>query len=234
MSHQVGQVCVAIGGMAPCQILPFHDDIWGVEMHDRVDRRGAEQAARPFQKLKKPLRVFSDMKLFDTPETVTRRMEPHVQAGVDLITVHATGETKMLRAAMEAAKGSKTKVLAVIRLTSQSPDTQVVTKNLDFAAEAGVDGIVIPVPYIEIFKLLHGGTSWDPLIVAAGIRREEDPVHEHKMTGTPKQAGFWGVHLLVIGRPITRAIDKSAALRNIRCEIVEGMCEGGHHVTAVA
>src|ERR1700720_3031452 len=63
--------------------------------------------------------VFLDLKYHDIPNTVASAVREAAQLGVSMLTVHASGGEKMLRAATEAARGNPSlMVLAVTVLTS--------------------------------------------------------------------------------------------------------------------
>ena len=67
-------------------------------------------------------KVFLDLKYHDIPNTVAAAVKSAAELGVSMLTVHASGGSKMLRAAVEAASQSPAKpmVLAVTVLTSLS------------------------------------------------------------------------------------------------------------------
>ena len=63
--------------------------------------------------------VFLDLKYHDIPNTVAGAVREAGKLGVSLLTVHASGGSKMLRAAVDAARDyPKLKILAVTVLTS--------------------------------------------------------------------------------------------------------------------
>src|SRR5271165_4598057 len=65
-------------------------------------------------------RVFLDLKYHDIPNTASAAVREAAKLGVSMLTVHASGGGKMLRAAVEAAQSVNPEllVLAVTVLTS--------------------------------------------------------------------------------------------------------------------
>ena len=100
-------------------------------------------------------KVFLDLKFHDIPNTVAAAVREAAKLNVSMLTVHASGGSKMLKAAAEAAAQSPAKpmVLAVTVLTSLSDAdlseigfggnviTQVITLG-SLALNAGCGGLV--------------------------------------------------------------------------------------------
>ena len=99
--------------------------------------------------------IFLDLKYHDIPNTVAATVREAAHLGVSMMTVHASGGTKMLRAAAEAARSANSppKILAVTVLTSMDENdlheigvsgqpVDQVLKLAGIALAAGCDGIV--------------------------------------------------------------------------------------------
>ncbi|MGB9111560.1 MAG: orotidine 5'-phosphate decarboxylase / HUMPS family protein, partial [Acidimicrobiales bacterium] len=52
-----------------------------------------------------------------------------------------------------------------------------------------------------------------------GIRVEQFPGDDQRRTGTPEDAIAAGADLLVVGRPVTRALDPAAASRQVAAAV---------------
>jgi len=174
-------------------------------------------------------RVFLDLKYHDIPHTVARSVESAAELGVDMLTLHSSGGSAMMRAAREAVGLDGPILVGVTLLTSFSGadveevwDKQLrslrddVARLANLAAEAGLDGVVSSALEVEALKRRHGG---DFLVVTPGIRPEGDPAGDQARVATPGQAVLAGSDYLVVGRPIHAVDDPAAAFRSMMDEI---------------
>ena len=173
--------------------------------------------------------IFLDLKFHDIPNTVGAAVRSASALGVDMLTVHASGGSKMLRAAVEAARqaAKRPKILAVTVLTSMSDaDVQEVgfsgrvvdevLRLAELALGAGCDGIVTSArEAAEVRKRLGDGFA----IVTPGIRPAGGAAGDQARVVTPGDAIRAGATHLVVGRPITGAADPAAAAISIVDEI---------------
>jgi orotidine-5'-phosphate decarboxylase len=178
-------------------------------------------------------KVFLDLKYHDIPNTVGEAVRSAAELGVSMLTVHASGSSKMLKAAVEAASQSSTKpmVLAVTVLTSLSDaDLQelgiagnVLSQVLRLGAlarAAGCGGLVASAHEArELRKALGEGFS----IVTPGVRPPRVAAGDQARIVTPADAIRAGATYLVVGRPILDAPDPAKAAREIADEI-EAAC----------
>lgn len=178
-------------------------------------------------------KVMLDLKLHDIPNTVKKAAKNAGLLGAELLTVHASGGSAMLKAAVEGVResGSKTKVLAVTVLTSI--DEETLSKELGvgksvleqvkslalLAKESGVDGVVCSPKEIKAIRECCGP---DFLIVTPGIRPKWAAVNDQKRIKTPSEAIADGANYIVVGRPITEAGDPADAMQKILSEIENG------------
>jgi orotidine-5'-phosphate decarboxylase len=174
-------------------------------------------------------KVFLDLKFHDIPNTVGAAVTSAAELGVSMLTVHASGGCKMLKAAVEAANASHAKpmVLAVTVLTSLSDsDLQeigvsgnVLSQVLrlgGLARSVGCGGLVASAHEArELRQELGDGFE----IVTPGVRPAGSAVGDQARVLTPAQAIEAGATRLVVGRPITEASDPRLAASAIASEI---------------
>ena len=179
--------------------------------------------------------VFLDLKYHDIPNTVASAVREAAQLGVSLLTVHASGGEKMLRAAAEAANSaagvharqSPLQILGVTVLTSMDESdlhqTGVSGTLLDqvlrlasTALDAGCAGVVSSAREV---KALRTKLGQDFLIVNPGVRPAGSDHGDQARVVTPAEAIHAGATHIVIGRPITAAKDPVSAAQAIQKEI---------------
>lgn len=165
--------------------------------------------------------LFLDLKLHDIPNTVERAMLSLAPLRPAIVTVHAAGGRAMLEAAKSAAP-PRTKVVAVTVLTSLDgddlrsigvdypPKTQV-ERLATLTRKAGLDGIVCSGAEV---KAAH--STWpEGFFVVPGVRPDGSAVGDQKRVVTPRAAMADGASILVIGRPITQALNPAIAALQI-------------------
>jgi orotidine-5'-phosphate decarboxylase len=171
--------------------------------------------------------VFFDLKLHDIGNTVNKGVESIVHSGATFLTVHAYPQT--MKAALDASRGSKLKILAVTMLTSYNDKDvaeagyvgtardQVQRKSLQ-ACALGIDGIVCSAEESAMLRPLIGP---DRLLVTPGIRPAGAESGDQKRIMTPAAAIKAGSDYLVVGRPITGVSDPRAAAEAIVEEVAQ-------------
>jgi orotidine-5'-phosphate decarboxylase len=168
--------------------------------------------------------VFLDLKYHDIPNTVGAAVSEAAQLGVSMLTVHAAGGSRMLKAAIEAA-GSKAglMVLAVTVLTSMDePELETVgvpdgledqvLRLASLALAEGCQGVVSSAREASTLRRKLGDHF---AIVTPGVRAAGSGHADQRRVVTPSLAIAAGASHIVVGRPITEAADPAAEARAI-------------------
>jgi len=171
-------------------------------------------------------KVWLDLKLYDIPNTVARAVESASHLGVQMLTIHLSGGSKMLRAAT-AARASDMLLLGVTVLTSatertlreigiaDSVDDQVL-RLAKLGVEAGIDGIVASSHELKMLRTEFG----DKIKIAVqGIRPIWAEPGDQKRFVTPRQAMEAGADYIGIGRPITAHQNPREAIAKVLDEL---------------
>lgn len=171
-------------------------------------------------------RVFLDLKFHDIPNTVAAAVREAAGLGVSMLTVHASGGNKMLRAAAEAA-GQGLTVLAVSVLTSMG-DADLAEAGISdsvkaqvmrlcrLALKAGCRGVVASA---QEARALRTELGEDFAIVTPGVRPAGTSHDDQVRVVTPAEAVAAGASHIVVGRPITEAPDPSSAAKEILAQL---------------
>ena len=163
------------------------------------------------------VQIFLDLKLHDIPATVAAAARAVARLRPALLTVHAAAGAAAIRAAADAAAG--TRVVAVTVLTSlgeadlqriglAGPASDAVRRLAALAVDAGARGLVCSPQEVAAVRSEVGA---DILLVTPGVRPAGSETHDQARVATPEEALRAGADLLVIGRPITGAADPGAA-----------------------
>jgi len=170
--------------------------------------------------------VFLDLKFHDIPHTVAKAVAAAVRLDVQLLTVHTSGGTEMMRAAETAAQETARTlgrtaplVLGVTVLTSfdtvalaelggETDVTRQVERLALLAMTAGLRGLVCsPLELRALRAFLPAHCQ----LVTPGIRTGAEKADDQKRTLSPVEALRAGASFLVVGRPIYAAPDPVAA-----------------------
>jgi orotidine-5'-phosphate decarboxylase len=173
-------------------------------------------------------RVFLDLKYHDIPNTVGAAVAEAEKLGVSMLTIHAAGSTRMVRAAVDAAKvRPDLMVLAVTVLTSMdghdletigirgSMEDSVV-RLATIALAQGCQGVVASAREAFTLRAELGDRF---AIVTPGVRPAGSSMADQVRVVTPAEAIASGASHIVVGRPITEAADPAAEARVILGQI---------------
>lgn len=174
--------------------------------------------------------VFLDLKFHDIPNTVAKAVAAATRLDVQMLTIHTSGGSEMMRAAERAAQDAARElgrpaplVLGVTVLTSMDSaalgelggETDVaaqVERLARLAAASGLRGLVCsPLELVALRKFLPPAMQ----LVTPGIRTGAEKADDQKRTLSPREAMAAGASWLVIGRPIyaaTKPAEAAAAI----------------------
>jgi orotidine-5'-phosphate decarboxylase len=154
--------------------------------------------------------IFLDLKLHDIPNTVKKSAAVVEHLHPRFLTVHASGGSAMISAAVSAV--TSTSITAVTVLTSLADADlkelgyaksalETAVSMARVAAAAGATSIVCSPLEIEAIRAVISPTVE---IITPGVRPADEKGGDDQIrTMTPAQAMGAGANLLVIGRPIT-------------------------------
>jgi orotidine-5'-phosphate decarboxylase len=178
--------------------------------------------------------VFLDLKYHDIPNTVAMAGLEALRLGVWMFNVHALGGPEMMAKLVSEVdkvcpRGTPGRplLIAVTILTSSTDSTlqaigidrpvaEVVPRLAKLAQQAGMDGVVASPQEVGLIRQACGR---DFAIVTPGVRPAEASVDDQKRVMTPGAALQAGADYLVIGRPISAAVDPAAAAASILAEM---------------
>lgn len=180
-------------------------------------------------------KVFLDLKLHDIPFQIEGAAKSAALTGADMLTMHTLGGQAMLEAAQRGVEAAAAErggdspaiTLGITVLTSMDDDAlkqigiertpaEQVALLAGIAKDAGISGVVASPQEASMLREILGPRAY---IVTPGVRLEGTDKGDQSRVATPAKAFENGASHIVIGRPITRAEDPSAAFDAIVAQI---------------
>ena len=179
--------------------------------------------------------VFLDLKLHEIPNSVAGGVAAAGKLGASMVTVHASGGSAVLRAAVKAAAPyPQLKVLALTVITSLSDDDlpelglppsvkQQVLRLAGLAAQASCHGVVASAQEAVYLREILPA---EMLIVTPGIQLPDAKATDQSRVATPEYAASAGANHVVIGRAIGKAAEPRAAFAEALSQFKAGSGNG--------
>lgn len=226
---------VALDG-SPAEILYWGEQLEGVIRWVKVGMTGFYADGLPLVSSLRDrgFEVFLDLKMHDIPHQVEGAARSVARLGAQMVTVHASGGTAMVEAAVRGARMgagesgvTPPSILAVTILTSldgaalrevgiREEPARLVDTMARAVIGAGADGVVCSPQESSWVRAAIGD---GPLIVTPGVRPAWAATDDQARIMGPREALLGGASHLVVGRPITGSTDPADAAARILDEM---------------
>ncbi|MFV2028705.1 orotidine-5'-phosphate decarboxylase [Neisseria sp. S1] len=171
-------------------------------------------------------KLFLDLKYHDIPNTVASACKVAADMGVWMVDMHVSGGRRMMEAAADAVANHRQKplLIGVTVLTSMEqadlaeiglsrPVEELVANWAKLAQNSGLDGVVCSAHEAATLRRTLGE---DFVLVTPGIRLDVAGNNDdQRRIMTPAQALAAGSTYLVMGRPVTQAVNPIAVLDEV-------------------
>ncbi|MEW6305003.1 MAG: orotidine-5'-phosphate decarboxylase [Verrucomicrobiota bacterium] len=174
--------------------------------------------------------VFLDLKFYDIPNTVAKAVAAAVRLDVQMLTLHVSGGSEMLKAADESARetarslGRKPPLLLGVTVLTSFDNNELnevgvhfdvarqVERLANIAVRCGLGGLVCsPLEVAGLRQFLPSEMQ----LVTPGVRASGAGTNDQKRVLAPHEALAAGANWLVVGRPIYTAVNPVAAVEEI-------------------
>ncbi len=169
--------------------------------------------------------LFLDLKLHDIPNTVAGAARAVADLRPTFLTVHASGGSAMVRAAVDAAPEAAITAITVLTSMNESdlaavglagPSADAARRLAALAVAAGATALVCsPQEVAQVRAEVGSGIT----LITPGVRPAGAQTQDQSRVATPEAALAAGADLLVIGRPITGAADPGAAAAGLAASL---------------
>lgn len=189
-----------------------------LKVHDLWDRNGSRTVSMLQRAAYGRVKVWADLKLSDTPQTMAFRAKAVREAGAHSLTIHASAGSDSIKAALD---NGPAEVIAVTVLTSISPPAcmemhgRSSTEQAQYLADLAVkEGVCSLVCSGEEVRALREKFPFVNLIVP-GVRMPGSDARGQKRIVTPWDAFKLGASRIVLGSDVTKAENQGAAFGEI-------------------
>ncbi|EGU29443.1 orotidine 5'-phosphate decarboxylase [Vibrio sp. N418] len=179
---------------------------------------------------KRGFSVFLDLKFHDIPNTCSKAVRAAAEMGVWMVNVHASGGERMMAASREILEpyGKDRPLLIGVTVLTSMEQSDLAGIGLDMAPKdqvirlasltknAGLDGVVCSAHESLMLKAELGQEF---KLITPGIRPAGSEQGDQRRIMTPVEAIQAGSDYLVIGRPITQAINPAQVLAEINATL---------------
>ncbi|ANS84967.1 orotidine-5'-phosphate decarboxylase [Vibrio scophthalmi] len=179
---------------------------------------------------KRGFSVFLDLKFHDIPNTCSKAVRAAAEMGVWMVNVHASGGERMMAASREILEpyGKDRPLLIGVTVLTSMEQSDLAGIGLDMAPKdqvirlasltknAGLDGVVCSAHESSMLKAELGQEF---KLITPGIRPAGSEQGDQRRIMTPVEAIQAGSDYLVIGRPITQAINPAQVLAEINATL---------------
>ncbi|MEK7075758.1 MAG: orotidine-5'-phosphate decarboxylase [Patescibacteria group bacterium] len=225
----LNRMVLALDDMEPDQIGELiaalaHNDLlpWSFKVNDRWVESGKQTV--PMLRLAAGgahVRVLADLKLSDTPKTMSASARRVREAGAVALTIHASCGLDSIKAALEHGPAE---IIAVTLLTSinrmnclalygREPIEQVKIF-AKYALESGVGNLVCSGEEVATLHEMYPGIG----LLVPGVRMPGSDLRGQKRITTPWDAFNNGATRIVVGSEVTMAKDPVATFENLLAE----------------
>jgi len=192
--------------------------IHSLKVHNLWDKAGGQTVSMLERAAHGRVKVWADLKLSDTPQTMAFRAKAVREAGAHSLTIHASAGSESIKAALD---NGPAEVIAVTVLTSISPPAcmemygrscaEQVQYLADLAVQEGVCSLVCSGEEVAALREKFPNVN----LIVPGVRMPGSDARGQKRIVTPWDAFKLGASRIVLGSDVTKAKNQGVAFGEI-------------------
>ena len=192
--------------------------IHSLKVHNLWDKHGDRTVSMLQHAAYGRVKVWADLKLSDTPQTMAFRAKAVREAGAHSLTIHASAGSDSIKAALD---NGPAEVIVVTVLTSISPPacmemfgrscSEQALYLADLASKEGVCSLVCSGDEVQVLRENFPGMN----LIVPGVRMPGSDARGQKRIVTPWDAFKLGASRIVLGSDVTKAENQGVAFGEI-------------------